>query len=120
MHSFSIPGDNAHTLERSHYEILKHLLKINSPITRISPIAPGRTICYAASLHEKSRSTNARRCNAIKKVIEMDNSINEDNCDLFAHRILQMIDNKCHDEFFCAHDKKSDRTKSVPIMISLC
>ena len=83
-----------------HYEISKHLLKESSTSTYDSPLALGRMTFYAALSHGKSRSTNMRWCDVIKKVIEMDNSVNEDDRDSFVHRIFQMIENKHNDEFF--------------------
>ena len=106
MRVFNVPVDNVHALERLNYEISKYLLKENSAITYDSPLSQGRTTCYAASPHRKSRSANVRRCDVIKKVVEMDNSVNEDDRDSFAHRTLQIIDNECNDEFFANKIKK--------------
>ena len=47
-----------------------------------------------------------RRRNVIKNVIEMDNSVNKEGRVSLVHRILQMIDNKCNDEFFMHMIKK--------------
>ena len=70
-HIFSIPTDNIPTLERLLYEISKLLLKENSIIACDSPLAPGRMISCASLPHGKSKSTNVRRSNMLKKVIEI-------------------------------------------------
>ena len=118
MHIFSILADNMPTLERLHYEISKHRLKENSMITYDLSLAPGRMMSYPSLPYGKSKSTNVRRSNMLKKIIKIDNSVNEDDCNSLACRILNMIDCKYDDEFFACIVKKAYCTKFAPIIIA--